>query len=43
MVSIKVVCCKHTMEEFYTPNKEFVANTNINFSCDCVTYGSHRI
>ena len=31
------------MEEFYTRNKEFIANTNFNFSCDCVTYGSHRI
>ena len=43
MVSIKIACCKQTMEDFYNSNKEFIVDTNINFNCDCVIYGSHRI
>ena len=43
MIAIKVVWCKHTMEDFYRMNKEFVVDTNILFQCDCDAYGSHKM
>ena len=43
MIAIKVICFKHTMEDFYRMNKEFIVDTNISFQCDCDTYGNHRM
>lgn len=43
MVSIKIVCCIHTMKEFHKNNEEFIVDININFNCNCVTYRSHKI
>ena len=43
MASLRIVCRAHTMQEFYKNNKEFINDTNINFSCDRKAYGSHRI
>ena len=43
MVLIKIICCTHTMREFYKPNKEFVVDTNVDFKCDCQGYGNHTI
>ena len=43
MIAIKVICCKHTMEDFYRMNKEFVVDMNIFFQCDCNAYGNHRM
>ena len=43
MVSIKVICCSHTIEDFYKPNKEFINYTNIDFNCDCEAYGNRAI
>ena len=40
---MKVICCTHTMKDFHATNKEFIKDTNIDFNCDCVTYGSHRL
>ena len=40
MIAIKVICCKHTMEDFYRMNKEFVVDMNIFFQCDCNAYGT---
>ena len=43
MDSIKVICCPHTMEDFYKLIKEFINDTNIDFNYDCETYGNHAI
>ena len=43
MASLRIVCCAHTTQEFYKNNKEFINDKNIDFSCDCEAYGSHRI
>ena len=43
MVLIKIICCTHTMREFYKPNKEFVVDANVDFKCDCQGYGNHTI
>ena len=43
MIAIKVICFKHTMEDFYRMNKEFIVDMNIFFQCDCDTYGNHRM
>ena len=38
---MKVICCTHTMKDFHATNKEFIKDTNIDFNCDCFTYGRH--
>ena len=43
MVLIKIICCTHTMREFYKPNKEFVVDKNVDFKCDCQRYDNHAI
>ena len=43
MITIKVICFKHTMQDFYRMNKEFIVDKNIFFQCDCDTYGNHRM
>ena len=43
MIAIKVICFKHTMQDFYRMNKEFIVDKNIFFQCDCDTYGNHKM
>ena len=39
----KVICCHHSMQQFFDDNSEHIAHVGSSFRCSCKAYGTVQI